>query len=149
MEKRAKLRCMHLLEKRDYTEKELRDKLRTGKTSYTEEEIETAISYVKGFHYVDDSRYADRYISCMSSRKSKKQIEMELLRKGVDRQRIQDAFEEADEIDEEDQIMQWIRKKNFDPATSDLKEKQRMYGFLMRKGFSADKIHKAMQLEFG
>ena len=44
MLKRAKLRCMHLLEKRDYTEKELRQKLENGKTEYTEEQIDGAIA---------------------------------------------------------------------------------------------------------
>ena len=83
MQKRAKLRCMHLLEKRDYTEKELRQKLMTGKTEYTEEQIDAAIAYVKSFHYVDDGRYACKYIEAMQSRKSRKQIEQELYQKGV------------------------------------------------------------------
>lgn len=148
MQKRAKLRCMHLLEKRDYTEKELRDKLRTGSTPYTEEQIDGAIEYVKSFHYVDDGRYAEKYISYMGDRKSRKQIEMELYRKGVDRELVELAFEESDEVSEEEQIARWMRKKNFDPLTADPKEKQRMYGFLMRKGFRRDYINRAMRVEF-
>ena len=89
MLKRAKLRCMHLLEKRDYTEKELRQKLENGKTEYTEEQIDGAIAYVKSFRYVDDGRYACKYIEAMQSRKSRRQIEQELYQKGVDRELIQ------------------------------------------------------------
>lgn len=148
MLKRAKLRCMHLLEKRDYTEKELRQKLENGKTEYTEEQIDGAIAYVKSFHYVDDGRYACKYIEAMQSRKSRRQIEQELYQKGVDRELIQEAFEETGEVPEEEQIARWMEKRNFHPEEADLKEKQRMYVFLARKGFRAENIQRAMKSEF-
>ena len=148
MLKRAKLRCMHLLEKRDYTEKELRQKLENGKTEYTEEQIDGAIAYVKSFHYVDDGRYACKYIEALQSRKSRRQIEQELYQKGVDRELIQEAFEETGEVPEEEQIARWMEKRNFHPEEVDLKEKQRMYAFLARKGFRAENIQRAMKSEF-
>ena len=148
MLKKAKLRCMHLLEKRDYTEKELRQKLENGKTEYTEEQIDGAIAYVKSFHYVDDGRYACKYIEAMQSRKSRRQIEQELYQKGVDRELIQEAFEETGEVPEEEQIARWMEKRNFHPEEADLKEKQRMYAFLARKGFRAENIQRAMKSEF-
>lgn len=143
--KRAKLRCMHLLERRDYTEKQLRDKLRMGKISYTEEEIEGALAYVKSYHYVDDERYARQYIECMSARKSRRQIAQELYQKGVGKELVEAAFEEAGELREEELIQRWIEKKHFDPGNADMKEKQRMYGFLMRKGFSGTEISRALR----
>ena len=148
MLKRAKLRCMHLLEKRDYTEKELRQKLENGKTEYTEEHIDGSIAYVKSFHYVDDGRYACKYIEAMQSRKSRRQIEQELYQKGVDRELIQEAFEETGEVPEEEQIARWMEKRNFHPEEADLKEKQRMYAFLARKGFRAENIQRVMKSEF-
>ena len=148
MQKRAKLRCMHLLEKRDYTEKELRQKLENGKTEYTEEQIDGAIAYVKSFHYVDDGRYACKYIEAMQSRKSRRQIEQELYQKGVDRELIQEAFEETGEVPEEEQIARWMEKRNFHPEEADQKEKQRMYAFLARKGFRAENIQRPMKSEF-
>lgn len=143
--KRAKLRCMHLLEHRDYTEKQLRDKLRMGKTPYTEEEIEGALAYVKSYHYVEDERYARQYIACMSTRKSRRQIAQELYQKGVDRELVEAAFEEVGELQEEELIQRWIEKKHFDPENADKKEKQRMYSFLMRKGFSGTEISRALR----
>ena len=148
MLKRAKLRCMHLREKKDYTEKELRQKLENGKTEYTEEQIDGAIAYVKSFHYVDDGRYACKYIEAMQSRKSRRQIEQELYQKGVDRELIQEAFEETGEVPEEEQIARWMEKRNFHPEEADMKEKQRMYAFLARKGFRAENIQRAMKSEF-
>ena len=148
MQKRATLRCMHLLEKRDYTEKELRRKLTTGKTVYTEEQINGALDYVKGFHYVDDGRYACKYIEAMQSRKSRRQIEQELYQKGIDRNLVQEAFEETGEIPEEEQIARWMEKRGYHPEEADLKEKQKMYAFLARKGFRPENIQRAMKSEF-
>lgn len=148
MQKRAKLRCMHLLEKKDYTERELRQKLENGKTEYTEEQIDGAIAYVKSFHYVDDARYACNYIEAMQSRKSRRRIEQELYQKGVDRELVQMAFEETGEIPEEEQIARWMEKRKFHPEEADLKEKQKMYAFLARKGFRPENIQRAMKSEF-
>lgn len=148
MQKRAKLRCMHLLEKRDYTEKELRQKLTNGKTEYTQEEMDSAIEYVKSFHYVDDGRYACKYIEAMSSRKSRRQIEQELYQKGVDKELIQEAFEMTGEVPEEEQIARWMEKRHYDPESADPKEKQKMYAFLARKGFRPENIQRALKAEF-
>ena len=148
MQKRAKLRCMHLLEKRDYTEKELRQKLTNGKTEYTQEEMDSAIEYVKSFRYVDDGRYACKYIEAMSSRKSRRQIEQELYQKGVDKELIQEAFEMTGEVPEEEQIARWMEKRHYDPESADPKEKQKMYAFLARKGFRPENIQRALKAEF-
>ena len=58
--KRAKLRAMHLLEKMDRTKGELRKKLEQG--GYPSIAIEAALDYVESFQYIDDDRYAARYI---------------------------------------------------------------------------------------
>ena len=46
--KRAKLRAMHLLTARDYTELQLRNKLEQGE--YTQEAVDIAIEYVHSWH---------------------------------------------------------------------------------------------------
>ena len=58
------------------------------------------------------------------------------------------AFEETGEVSEEEQIAGWMKKRNFNPLEADLKEKQRMYAFLVRKGFRAENIQRAMKTEF-
>lgn len=145
--KRARLRCMHLLERRDYTEKQLRDKLVMGKTEYPPEVIDDAIAYVKSYHYVDDARYACRYVECMKERKSRRQIEQELYRRGVAREFVEAAFEQTEEVSEETLIREWLEKRHFDAESADRKEKQRMYAFLARKGFSGSGIARALRAE--
>lgn len=145
LHKRAKLRCLHLLERRDYTEKQLRDKLRASSAGYTEEMIEGALEYVKGYRYVDDARYAAQYVECMKDKKSRRQIEQELYQRGVDRQKIAEALEAAEEVPEEKLIRKWLEKRHFNAETADLQELRRTYAFLARKGFSSESIKSAMQ----
>lgn len=147
LQKRACLRCMHLLEKRDYTEKQLRDKLRTGKTEYPPEVIDAAIEYVKSYRYVDDARYAAQYIESRKSRKSRRQLEQELFQKGVAREVASQAFEEAEPVPEEELIQYWIEKRHYDVRTADLAETRRMYAFLVRKGFQSGIILRALKRE--
>ena len=44
-------------------------------------------------------------------------------------------------------IKELLRKKHFDAKQADLKEKRRIQAFLYRKGFSPDKIRKAMNFD--
>ena len=67
--KRATKRAMHLLEKQDRTEYQLREKLRQNE--YPKEAVEQAIAYVKSYHYIDDLRYATTYISYQQKKKSR------------------------------------------------------------------------------
>ena len=68
--------------------------------------------------------------------KSQRIIEVELLRRGVAKDFVQQALEEEYcEENERDLILKWTQKKHYSSETADLKEKQRMYQFLLRKGF--------------
>lgn len=139
LKKRARRRTMHLLEKMDRTEAQIREKLRQG--FYPEEIIEDAVAYVKGYHYLDDSRYAENYVRNQREKKSRRKMQMELMAKGIDRELAEQALEEeCQRENEQELILKWVEKKHYSAQTADLKEKQRMYQFLMRKGFQSDDI---------
>lgn len=141
--KRARRRVMHLLERMDHTEAQIRMKLRQG--FYPEDIIEDAVSYVKGFHYLDDARYAENYVRSQKNRKSRGSMRMELQGKGIEKELIEQAIEkECRQEDEHELIQKWIEKKHYSGETADLKEKQRMYRFLMRKGFQSEDILHAL-----
>ncbi|HJA92723.1 MAG TPA: recombination regulator RecX [Candidatus Eisenbergiella merdipullorum] len=144
--KRAKLRCMNLLKSRNYTRRQLAEKLREGK--YPESVIEEAISYVESYGYVDDAAYAESYVEDQIGKKGLRRIEEELLRKGVDRGLIEEAVRKVQERDgaqeETALIRSLLEKKHFRPETADLSEKRRIQAFLFRKGFTAEGIRKAM-----
>lgn len=141
--KRAKLCAMHQLEKRDKTEYQLRQKM--AELFYPKQMIDEAITYVKHYHYVDDLRYAVSYISYRREQKSIRQLEQELYQKGISKELIQEAFEQIDAPDEEQQIRNWLQKKHYDPAAADHKETNRIYGFLLRKGYPSAAVQKVMR----
>ena len=103
--KRAKKRAMHLLEKMDRTEAQLRAKLK------------------------------------QKGRKSQRRIYMDLLGKGIPKSLITQALEEGYQAGQEQElILKWVQKKGYSSSKADLKEKQKMYQSLLRKGFHSDDI---------
>lgn len=137
--KRAKLRALHLLEQGDRTKKDLEEKLL--KNGYPPEVAEAALAYAESFHYIDDKRYALSYIQNQSGRKGRARILMELRRKGVPQEYIDQAFQEMEEeTDTEAVIRELVQKKRRGQGAMDEKEKQKLYGFLLRRGFSTSDI---------
>ena len=144
--KRARLRAMNLLQKKDYTEKQLRDKLAEG--MYSSDLVDNAIDYVKSYRYLDDDRYARDYITYHMETRSRQRIIQDLAQKGISKDQLETILEELygdEESDlENEQIGRLLIKKHFDPSM-DFKEKQKIAAFLMRKGYSMSNIRKAME----
>ncbi len=141
--KRAKKRSLMLLQKKDYTEAELRKKLQEGE--YPLKVIEEAIAYVKSFGYIDDERYCRAYINCYVSKCSKQQITGKLLAKGISKNQVHMIYDELLQegqlnCNEEDLIRAIIEKKHYDPKNKDGKQRQKLYQHLLYKGFSMEKI---------
>ena len=135
--RRAKLRAMHLLTRRDYTEQEIRQRLRKGK--YPEEVIEEAVSYVKSYHYVDDESYARRYVEQYRDKKGVRKLRMELSGRGISRE-VTDRVLEEERPSEREIIRELVRKKWPAEGRATEKDFQRMYGFLGRRGFGSEDI---------
>ncbi len=148
--KRAKLRAMNLLQQKDYTKKQLTDKLIEG--LYPSDIVEEAINYVESYKYLDDERFARDYISYHMSTRSKNRIIMDLSSKGISKELfmpiLDQIYEEEDEGVEFTQIRQLLEKKHYDPENTDYKDKQKIIAFLMRRGFNMSDIRKAMDDDF-
>ncbi len=141
--KRAKKRALHLLEKMDRTESQLREKLLNS--NYPAECVDEAIIYVKKFHYIDDGRYAQNFTRYSKERLSRSQIKQKLLLKGVARETIDSAIEEEYDADERDHIRSLLQKKHFGEHEMDEREFRRVYQYLLRRGFRSNDILKEMK----
>ena len=142
--RRVKKRAMHLLERMERTEEQLRRKL--AESEYPEDLIEDAIRYVKSYHYVDDARYADSYVHLHGGTKSRARLLMELQNKGVDRALAEQVLTSGDdERDEQALIKKLLEKRHYDPGQASLQEKRRMYGYLMRRGFQSADVCRAIE----
>ena len=140
--KRAKLRAMHLLNAMPRTEQQLREKL--TQNEYPEDVVETAISYVKSFGYINDEAYVRNFIISKKNSKSKREIVMLLGQKGLRGEIVDHIVEEMyAEESELETIKEIMRKKRWNPSEMEEKEKQKMFGYLMRKGFSYEEIRRA------
>ncbi len=145
--KRAKKRCMNLLQSREYTKSQLRAKLEQG--LYPPEIIDQAIAYISSYHYIDDLRYAEDYITTHENTRSRGRINQDLYRKGLTKETIEQAWHiwesKGGTQDEYAMIQTILQKKHYTPETVTYKEKQKVYAYLARKGYSPDLIHNALQ----
>ncbi len=142
--KRAKLRAMHLLKTIDRTEADVRQKLKDG--LYPEEVIDCAIAYIKGYHYIDDERYAENYISSRASGMSRNVLRQKLIQKGIDKE-IADTKLAACLGDDGEREMSLIKslmqKKCRNISELDYDSKNKLFSYLYRKGFSIENINRA------
>ncbi len=137
--RRARQKALAILKFMDRTEQELIFKLKQA--DYTDLVISDVITYVKDHHYIDDERYAFNYVRYRKDSKSKRQIYAELIRKGIEKENIEQAFgEEYDS--EENAIQKAIGKKAKEVSNMSPEEKTKLTASLYRKGFQLDLIKK-------
>lgn len=141
--KRAKQRALYLLQSMDRTEHQLRQKLEL--CEYPPEIVDEAVEYVRSYHYIDDLRYARTYIEYHKESRSRKRLEQDLYQKGISREDVQLALEEAEGPDEESQIAAWVEKRKFQPESANRKETDRFFQFLLRKGYSTAAIWRVLR----
>lgn len=150
---RAKRRALFLLEKKEYTEKELRKKLQTD--GYPKSIVEAVTEYVKALHYVNDRSFAERYAFSLLSRHSEREIIQKMQQKGLDKELVKEALIAAkerykeefsykseneegstEEISlEQEAIRTFLRKKGYRPELTDGEKRKKFVMSLYRKGF--------------
>jgi len=164
--RRGKQKALTLLKYMDRTEYELILKLKTS--GYSQSVIDSIITYVKSYHYIEDARYASQYIRYKKESKSKRQIQMELMQKGIASNFIEVAMDEEyfnkeysneeyfdnkeglgdgpEDIAIRKAIYKKVKEKDIDEL--DEKERTKLMGYLYRKGFSTELIRKHMKTSY-
>ena len=71
-------------------------------------------------------------------------MKMKLYERGVASDLIDQALEDEYAGEEEQLIDRLLEKKHYDAETMDQKEKQRIYQYLMRRGFRSEAIRRRM-----
>ncbi|MBQ8903294.1 MAG: regulatory protein RecX [Oscillospiraceae bacterium] len=145
----AKKRAMYLLGGRDYSRKELFDKLLKN---YSRETCEEAVRQMAEYGYLDDRRYADKlarkYVEVRKYGKSR--AKMMMIQKGLGPSIAADALSRYSADDMVEEITAIIEKKYMDKLSVDgaegMKEMQKVMAALARRGYSYDHIKKAVSL---
>ncbi len=136
--------ALRLIEFRDRTEKELRDKLK--EKGYEENSIEDEIEFLKNYGYINDKRFAEHFTHDAVNLKKwgKIRIRMELTRKGVDREIIDNTIEDVFSEMEDNLVLSQMQTRFKSSDFSNIKERTRIFNFFMRRGFSTEEIKGAM-----
>lgn len=136
---KAKEYTFLLLKFRPRSEKEIYERLK--KKKFSEEIIKETISFLKDKRFIDDNYFAKVWIESRLKRPlGLRRVREELRIKGIAKEIIDSQFQEIKEKYCEEDIVREIARqrlsklKNIDPA----KAKNRIYGYLLRRGFSAD-----------
>jgi regulatory protein len=125
---------IYLLAARDYTEKEVKDKLR--KAHYPEEMIERILNYGREKHYLDDFRYAQDYISSRKSSKSIRLLKYQLSMKG-----IPDSVLSKLEVDNDAEELLPLIERYWEKKKGNSYEKSaKTYQYFVRKGYNSSLV---------
>ncbi|MCD8158882.1 MAG: RecX family transcriptional regulator [Clostridiales bacterium] len=124
--------------------REIDDRLKRGE--FPEDIRERVIAFLEEYGYIDDRAFAKAYID--EKRRLKGyggiRLKQELYQKGISREIIDELSDELSE-DNIETIKKAIDKKLKGNTVSDRKELQRLYGYLMRKGFSYEQSKEALE----
>jgi len=144
---KAKDVALKFLSYRARSEKELRDKLISKE--FDPVTIDRVIEFLKRYDYVNDEKFAKSYVRERIRLKfeGRKKLIYDLKQKGIKQEIIDHVLNNTD-INEIDHALKLLEKKVPDKTELGLKEKQRIYQFLLRKGFSYDIIQKAFNVYF-
>lgn len=136
--------ALRLIEFRDRTEKELRDKL--SEKGYDENTIEDEIEFLKNYGYINDARYAERFTADAINLKKwgKIRIRTELSRKGIARETVDNTIEDVFAEIDDDRVLSQLQTRFKNSDLSNIKERTRIFNFFMRRGFTSEEIKGAM-----
>ncbi len=139
---RCKKRALHLLEKQDRSEKNLREKLKEG--GYSDDIVEITINYINDYGYLDDARMAASHIRFYQESRSRQRLKQDLIGKGISSEVIERVLDEEYTADEQELIEKLLIKKSYDKENATYEERGKMYRFLAGRGFSSDAIGRAL-----
>ncbi len=139
---KAREKAYQLLSYRDYSKKELTDKL-GNKVDY--EVAEMVTDRIEELGYLNDEEYARKLVRSLSREKmlSERSIRRELSQKGIPAELAEEAMGELEE-DDVARILRLIHRK-FERKLGDDAGVRRVYAALLRRGYSYGDVRTALQ----
>ena len=138
---KCKNSALRVIERTYKSEKELRDKL--ALKGYEDHIIKRTIDFLREYNLLNDTNYAKMYVKDRARNQGKKKIRYTLIQKGIDENIIEEELEklDKDEIREVVHEMTLKKYKALSKRESDeYKLSQKLYRFLMGKGYDYDLI---------
>lgn len=121
------------------TTKQVRDNLL--KKGYLSEVVDETVLKLNEYGYLNDLEYAKRYVESYKNSKGKRLIELELIKKGVKKECVYDAL---NLIEEQTESIEKLAEKYLKNKNKDLKTLQKLFKYLISKGFGYDEVQLAI-----
>lgn len=137
-------RAVNLLARREHSRTELRTKLL--KAEFDINEINDVLDKLAAKDIQSDVRFAENYIRYRAQRGyGSQKINLELKERGVDKQTIVNAMEEA-EIDWFDLAISARRKRFGEQVPDNIKDRAKQQRFLQYRGFTHEQINESFNI---
>lgn len=139
-----KNRASNFISRREYSEKEIIEKLKTN-IQRSDEIIPQTIEYLKKYSFLDEKRFIAQQIRSKSKKYSEKYIKNTISNKIADKDVLNESFEDTGLDDLE--TAKTIYAKKFKTEAVDKKDTDKRYRFLLSRGFSFDIIKKVINFQ--
>ena len=129
-----------LLKYRLRSETELRSRLKRKK--FPDDITESAVCFLKNKSFINDRDFARLWFESRLKRScGARRIKQELKLKGISEDLIQETLGSLENYDEEEVVLALAKKRlKVLKGIAQDKKRQRLYGFLLRRGFSPDTV---------
>lgn len=134
-------KAYRFLSYRPRSEKEITEKLLER---YDEKTVKKAVKKLKEYKYISDRDFAKSWVASRLLGRSKKALRIELVKKGVNKEIIEESLSDIDSETEYKNALNLVKsKRKYQNLTRDEAYKK-VGGFLSRRGYSYDVIKKVI-----
>lgn len=142
--RRAQEKALYLLEYRNYSKRELTEKI--ARTAASREAAQAAAGRMEELGLIDDWRFGEDYARELFSRKGygARRAAQELRRKGLDQELVQELVEKYGSPEQSGENIRRVLEKKYPGWREDEKARRRAFAALQRLGYSYQEVREAM-----
>lgn len=142
--RRAQEKALYLLEYRNYSKRELTEKI--ARTAASREAAQAAAGRMEELGLIDDRRFGEDYAKELFSRKGygARRVAQELRRKGLDQELVQELVEKYGSPEQSGENIRRVLEKKYPGWQADEKVRRRAFAALQRLGYSYQEVREAM-----
>ena len=142
--RRAQEKALYLLEYRNYSKRELTEKI--ARTAASREAAQAAAGRMEELGLIDDRRFGEDYARELFSRKGygARRAAQELRRKGLDQELVQELVEKYGSPEQSGENIRRVLEKKCPGWREDEKARRRAFAALQRLGYSYQEVREAM-----
>ena len=142
--RRAQEKALYLLEYRNYSKRELTEKI--ARTAASREAAQAAAGRMEELGIINDRRFREDYAQKLFSQKGygARRVAQELRRKGLDQELVQELVEKYGSPEQSGENIRRVLEKKYPGWREDEKVRRRAFAALQRLGYSYQEVREAM-----